>query len=126
MNKTLSPVSEGCVSSGVLQQEADDLCVTFGGRHMQSRPAVIVHSVYIHSWQEVPADKCPTLNIILFLISFNDSLIILNSRDQTAVSSHLLRAWTSPLKAASRTFMIWYPCRGAETVTVRLCADFKP
>lgn len=27
---------------------------------------------------------------------------------------YLLRACTSPLKAASRTFMIWYPCRGAE------------
>lgn len=28
--------------------------------------------------------------------------------------AYLLRACTSPLKAANRTFMIWYPCRGAE------------
>lgn len=34
---------------------------------------------------------------------------------------HLLRAWTSPLKAASRTFMIWYPCRGEELFKYLSC-----
>lgn len=53
----VSPVLEGGVCPGVLQQEADDLRVTLGGRHVQSRAAVIVDSVNIHSRQEVPAEE---------------------------------------------------------------------
>lgn len=52
----VSPVLQGAVRSSVLQQEADDLCVTFCSRHMQRRPAVVVDSVHIHPGQEVPAD----------------------------------------------------------------------
>lgn len=52
----LSPVLQGAVRSGVLQQEADDLCVTFSSCHVQRRPAVVVDSVHIHPRQEVPAD----------------------------------------------------------------------
>lgn len=52
----LSPVLQGAVRSGVLQQEEDDLCVTFCSRHVQRRPAVVVDSVHIHPGQEVPAD----------------------------------------------------------------------
>lgn len=56
ISSTRSPVLKGSVRSGVLQQEADDLCVTFGGRHMQRRPAVVVHGFHIHAGQEVPED----------------------------------------------------------------------
>lgn len=52
----VSPVLQGAVCSGVLQQEADDLCMTFSSRHVQRRPAVVVDSVHIHPGQEVPAD----------------------------------------------------------------------
>lgn len=54
VSRFASPVFEGGVCASILQQEADDLGVTLGSRHVQSRPSVIVHSFHIHSRQEVP------------------------------------------------------------------------
>lgn len=57
VRSSASPVLEGGVCASVLQQEADDLGVTLSGRHVQSRPAVIVHGFHVHARQEVPGRK---------------------------------------------------------------------
>lgn len=47
---------------------------------------------------------------------FVDWCVYIMTCGDIKMGRHLLSAWTSPLKAASRTFMIWYPCRGEEAL----------
>lgn len=60
-SRCASPVLEGGVCASVLQQEADDLGVTFSGGHVQSRPSVVVHGLHVHPRQEVPGTKTRSL-----------------------------------------------------------------